>query len=433
MRKAGRLFLSIIHRFGQSIRSRTVLSTLRKWVDQQLKLAVSRCDSEQGTAERVREDEFTRSYVVLVLRNRGGVALRWVLALIVSPIPLTRSPTGTRSMISHLRFSVFAWALSAAFVSAGDVSIDKDVSTGWDIYTLQQGETRVRVAPSAGANAFSVVHRGTEYLRVPDDLSNLPGVGFGNPILYPMPNRVRGAKFSFEGKDFEFPQNGRGNFIHGLVHSQAFEVESFRADAEHAAVTCRLKFEPGSQPYQQFPLRHDFRITISVREGAVRWSYEVDNREGDANVPFGVGFHPYVIYQKSREQTFLHAPATHLMESTDQLPSGELVELGGHRLDARSPRSLDGFQSDDVFFGMTPDKPAQVQFRDVDHSITFRASAEFTHLVVWTPDQPYFGIENQTCSTDAHNLAAQGKNEVAHLQVCPPGSTMSGSVEYVLD
>jgi aldose 1-epimerase len=121
------------------------------------------------------------------------------------------------------------------------------------------------------------------------------------------------------------------------------------------------------------------------------------------------------------------------MESMDQLPSGKLLALDGHPLDARQPRSLEGFNSDDVFFGMQPDKPAKVEFRDVDRAITFVASKEFTHLVVWTPGRGYFGIENQTCSTDAHNLAAQGMDAVAHLQVCPPGEKRNGTVEYRFD
>ena len=280
---------------------------------------------------------------------------------------------------------------------------------------------------------FTPWSAGTEFFRVPEKLENLPGVGYGNPILYPMPNRVRGATFTFNGQTFEFPENSRGNFIHGLVNREAFQVEGYRADDEQAELTCSVSFAPGTEPYERFPLNHVFRISIAVREGRVRWTYQVDNRQGDRPVPFGVGFHPYLIYHESRESTYLRVPANRLMEATENLPSGELLELDGHPLDARQPRSLKGFQSDDVYFGMTPDQPAVVEFRGIGRSITFDASADFTHLVVWTPDRPYFGIENQTCSTDAHNLAAQGKGDVAHLQVCPPGQQISGSVEYRVD
>jgi aldose 1-epimerase len=326
--------------------------------------------------------------------------------------------------------AVLTSGLSVTCLSAGEVTVEKDLATGWKIYTLRQGETTVRVAPAAGANVYSVMHRGVEYFRVPDRLEKLPGVSYGNPILYPMPNRVKGAKFSFERMTFKFPRNGDGNFMHGLVHSEEFEVDSYVAKDDFVEMTCGLKFAPGSRPYELFPFKHTFRVTITVYEGAVRWKYEVDNSEGESNLPFGVAFHPYVIYQKSRKETYLQVPAAHLMESTKQLPSGKLLELDDHPLDAREPRSLDNYAADDVFLGMKPGQPARVAFRDVTRSITFWASEEFTHLVVWTPDRPYFSIENQTCSTDAHNLFSQGKGDVAHLQICSRGEKKTGSVEY---
>jgi aldose 1-epimerase len=332
-----------------------------------------------------------------------------------------------------LTFQLIA-AVAVAFLPcpliAGDVSKRVDANTGWDVYTLQQGDTKVCVVPAAGANAFSIVDRGTEYLRVPDDISKLPGVGYGVPILYPMPNRVRDAEFRFEGKRFTFPKNGRGHFIHGLVHSEAFKVEKTSSDNDSASITCTLTFAPGSTPHELFPLEHNFRITVTVRDQAVRWTYEVDNSDGDDNVPFGVGLHPYFVYQNSREQTFLKVPAKTIMAARDKLPTGDLVNASFHPLGALTSRSLENYDADDVFFGMKSDQPASVEFREAKRRVTLVASSDFTHLVVWTPDRPYFGIENQTCSTDAHNLSANGRNDVAHLLVCPPGETMTGWVEY---
>ncbi|MBN1852885.1 MAG: aldose 1-epimerase [Pirellulales bacterium] len=323
--------------------------------------------------------------------------------------------------------------LSGIHLSAGEVTVVRESDSGWEVFTLQQGATIVRVVPAAGANAYSIVHRGIEFFRIPGELVKLPGVGYGNPILYPMPNRVGDAKFTFEGKTYKFPANQNSNFLHGLVHSEAFKIDSYAAKDHAAELTCSLQFIPGFRPYELFPFRHVFRVTISVRDGTVRWTYEVDNTGGDRNLPFGVGFHPFIIYQKSREKTYLQVPASHLMESVHQLPTGNLLDLDGHPLDARQPRSLHGYHADDVFFGMTPDKPARVIFRDANRSITFWASAEFTHLVVWTPDHPYFGIENQTCATNAHNLALQGKQDVAHLQICPPGEKKTGWIEYCFE
>lgn len=311
----------------------------------------------------------------------------------------------------------------------GSLTVDKDDETGWNVYVLSQGETVATFVPAAGANVQSVVHQGVEYFHQPEELSKLPGVRCGNPVLYPTPNRIKGGSFEFEGKKFVF-REGAGNHIHGLVNSAPFSVESTDVGDNAVSVTAAIRFDKQSERGRLFPWEHTFRLKVTVREGSVRWDYEVDNDTSGKNLPFGVALHPYIKYHGARKDAFLHVPAKSLMESFEQLPSGKLLNLAGHQLDARKPVSLEGYQADDVFSGMVPDKPAKVEFRNAGRSVTFEASKEFTHLVVWTPDRPFMGIENQTCSTDAHNLAANGMNEVAHLQICPAGEKRQGWVVY---
>ncbi len=331
--------------------------------------------------------------------------------------------------MTRLSSFVLPLVLVSAAIS-GEVTVQTDDETGWREYTLSQGATVAHVVPEAGCNVYSIRVDGTEYFRSPTQLKDLPGVGYGNPVLYPTPNRVRGAQFRFQGKSYKFQPNNRGNFIHGLVHSTAWRVASSRADADVAQIRCELPFQPGTQHYELFPLAHVFRLTITVKDGSVRWTYEVDNREGKQAVPFGVAFHPYFVYQGQRGDTYLQVPATHVMESMELLPTGKLLELSGTKYDLRAGASLKEFVLDDVFFGMSDKRPARIDFRDVKRRVTLRASPEFTHLVVYTPRRPYFCVENQTCSTDAHNLHDQGQRGVAHLQICPSGETMTGWAEY---
>jgi aldose 1-epimerase len=117
------------------------------------------------------------------------------------------------------------------------------------------------------------------------------------------------------------------------------------------------------------------------------------------------------------------------MEAVELLPTGKLVDLQGSRFDARLGRSLDGFVIDDVFFGMKEASPARIHFEEAGLSIALKASPEFTHMVVYTPEEPWFCVENQTCSTDAHNLYSQGFREESHLLIVPAGKSQSGSVQ----
>src|SRR5262245_57851730 len=100
------------------------------------------------------------------------------------------------------------------------------------VQELKVGMTAVRVAPAVGCNVVSFIVDGVEYFHGPADqkaldaskpVGDLSAFNFGVPIMYPMPNRVRDAKFIFEGKTYSFKPNAGPNFMHGLVHSVGWE------------------------------------------------------------------------------------------------------------------------------------------------------------------------------------------------------------------
>ncbi|MHB1037386.1 MAG: aldose epimerase family protein [Pirellulales bacterium] len=319
----------------------------------------------------------------------------------------------------------------AGVASAAEVAKEKDIKTGWTIYTVTQGATTVKLAPDAGANVFSIEYQGAQMMKTPKSLGDLPGVGYGVPVLYPTPNRVRGAEFTFGGKTYRFQPNDGTNFIHGLVNSAAWEVAKIERTADQATIHCILPFKPGTKWFERFPLPHVLKLAITVSDGAVRWTYTVDNTQGNQPVPFGFALHPWFLYQGPRAAAFLTVPAEEVMEAEKLLPTGKLLKVAGTKFDARKPTSLEGFVVDDVYYGMTPNKTARAELREKKLAIGIRAGEDFTHLVVYTPlRQGWFCIENQTCSTDAHNLFAKGLAKESHLLVVEPGKTRSDWVEY---
>lgn len=320
------------------------------------------------------------------------------------------------------------------------VQIEKrtDLERGWTIYSLSVGSTKVEIVPDAGFNIKSFEHAGESILLEPPTLGDLRGTKFGVPILYPSPNRVRDAHFTFQGRRYGFTPNKGKNFIHGLVHSVAWNVSEVRelVDRQNPAddaleIEACVDFSAGSPQYEHFPHPHRLRVAIRVAEGRLRWTYTVDNEVGTTRVPFGFGLHPYFRYLGSRESTFLRVPATAWMEAIELLPTGRLVPLEQTSFDMRTPRTLAGFFIDDVFWGMKPDEHATIEHRTSRLAIDLVASGDFTHVVVFTPaDKEAFCVENQTCSTDAHNLSAIELQEAAHLLVVEPGQSFTGWVEY---
>lgn len=314
---------------------------------------------------------------------------------------------------------------------AAEISESIDPETGWTVIAAQAGQTRIRLVPAAGLNVFSIEHAGRELLKTPPSIKELPGVGYGTPLLYPTPNRVSNAQFRFGDKTYKFDANSGTNFIHGLVHNVPWTVTKTSVAGEQAVIEAALEFAPGTEIFKRFPFPHTLRVTITLSEGAVRWAYTVDNRDGKATIPFGFALHPWFLYQGPRKETYLTIPATHWMEAVDLLPTGKLVELAKTQFDARKPKSLADFVIDDVYYGMKPDKPTTIDFRKQGVQILLKTSKDFTHQVVYTPrNAGWFCVENQTCSTDAHNLYERGLKDESHLLTVPPGGTQLGFVEY---
>ena len=157
-------------------------------------------------------------------------------------------------------------SLVSSTTLAGQVTISSDRTTGVQVYVIKQGMTTVKLAPSRGANVFSINVAGTEYLRQPDSLDNLFGTRYGNPILYPTPNRIRGAQFNFEGTTVKFKPNARGNHIHGLVNQTEWQVAGTNVNGDAVSVRCLASFAPGTELHKQFPFAHRLYVMITVKK-----------------------------------------------------------------------------------------------------------------------------------------------------------------------
>lgn len=334
--------------------------------------------------------------------------------------------------------SILSSVVGVVPAHGAEVSLQESVdqATGGKMLAATVGKTSIKLAPDAGCNLYSIAYDGVELLGQAPTTKEIAGFHHGNPLLYPSPNRVRDSRFEFGGREYSFTANDGKNFLHGIVHSAKWEVVEVSDSADSATIHCRLKFEPGTELFKLFPHHHALNYTVTVRDGVVKCEYTVDNRDGKDSVPFGFAFHPWFLYQGSRAETYLTVPAKHHMDldparDPELLPSGKLSDVAGTKYDCRTPRSLADWVVDDVWYGMTSDAPARIEFRDRGLTIDLVATGDFTHLVVYTPaDSPWFCVENQTCSTDAHNLHAAGVKDPAHLLIVPAGETKSGAVEF---
>ncbi|QDU59483.1 Aldose 1-epimerase [Planctomycetes bacterium Pan216] len=330
--------------------------------------------------------------------------------------------------------------LFATPVSAGQINDWVNPDTGWVVYLCTQGDTSIALAPAAGCNVYSIKYQGVEMLRQPESLTELKkGPEYGTPILYPTPGKVRDAKFFYKGENYSFTPNEGPHFAHGVVFNAPFEVVNTSSDDESTTVTCALNFTPETPWGKSFPFAHKLIVEVSVTAKGVRWTYTVDNSNGQKSVPYGFGLHPWFVYHGSRANSYLTVPAANLMEADELLPSGRLLTLGGKYVDGEiefgskqpvgKPVSLGNFVADNLYYGLRPEQPIVVNFRDASKEIGLFGSTNFNHAFVYTPMKPYFSIVNSTSASDAHNLHAKGQEKTANLLVTEGGGKDTGWVE----
>jgi aldose 1-epimerase len=120
------------------------------------------------------------------------------------------------------------------------------------------------------------------------------------------------------------------------------------------------------------------------------------------------------------------------MEATpDLLPTGRLLDVQGTPFDLRSPRALGSLDLDHVFTRLTSGGGARIEYRSIGMSVDLEATPDFTHAVVYSPKgEGFFCLENQTCSTDAHNLFDRGFHRESGLKTVPPRGLRKGTVTY---
>jgi len=310
--------------------------------------------------------------------------------------------------------------------------------TGWEVLTLScaqddgAGQTSASLCPEKGSNLLSFQVEGTEYLlgvlQTADQLRLL-----GAAVLYPTPNRVRNARFRFGLRSFSFPPNNGPHFIHGLVRNVPWACDEPMATAEGISVTTRIAMAPGDALHELFPISNALSLTLTLRPRVVRFDFTVQNDDPKWELPFGLAIHPYFRVIGPRESVRVQVPAKLWMEAVSLMPTGRMLDLSEAPADLNAPTSLASLDLDDVYWGMETSKPMRIFYDDIGKVVTLTASDLFTHAVAYTPPrQSYFCLENQSCSTDAHNLHAQGLARAAHLSILEPGQSLSAWVEIAV-
>ena len=288
-----------------------------------------------------------------------------------------------------------------------------------------------RIVPAFGANLCRFTVGGRNVIDF--DRNLLLARDFtGTPVLYPTPNRVRNGVLRWEGRDYPQRRDGKPVLEHGLVHTEAWEAGEPAADSGGARLETWLDFNEGRALCESFPFPHRLGLSFLLTARGVTVTYSIIN-QGTRELPFGFGLHPYFTKLSGDEGTSISLPANAVMDATsDLLPTGRLQDVRGTIYDLRKPVPVGSLDMDNVFTGIQRGKCAVIRHHG-SLEIDLGATPDFTHLVLYTPrGEKYFCLENQTCSTDAHNLSDRGFAMESGLKTVKPGAVHSGSVTYAM-
>jgi aldose 1-epimerase len=288
------------------------------------------------------------------------------------------------------------------------------------LLTDEDSGATARILPEMGFNLFQLqIPVGSRTVEVLDAepefvLSGKNPNHCGIPLLFPFPNRIRGGRFMWDGREYALDgihQDGQGNAIHGLVFDRPWRV----AHRDDAAVVGRFQLSVDA-PDRRALWPADFLIEVryQLREAALRCDIRVASPD-HGRLPFGLGTHPYFRVPLSpasrRDDCLIQAPVSEEWQLEGCLPTGKRLPVSG-RKDLREGQELKGLKLDDVLTGLKDNRGAiETIVMDPSAGLQVRQVFDraFRELVVYTPPHGRsVCLEPYTCATDAIHLAERG-------------------------
>jgi aldose 1-epimerase len=288
------------------------------------------------------------------------------------------------------------------------------------VLTNPRSGARARILAEAGFNLFQLeLPVGSRTIDVLDATAEFASTGQspshnGIPLLFPFPNRIRGGRYSWQGREYVLDgvhQDRQGNAIHGLVIDRPWRL--IHRDDLAALGQFQLSIDaPDRRPL--WPADFLIEVRYQLRNAALRCDVRVVNPDR-VPLPFGFGTHPYFRVPLSagsrRGDCLIQAPAAEQWELVGCLPTGKRLKVTGQK-DLREGQELEGLKLDDVLTAL-PDDDDAVESIVMDPSAGLQVrqvfDSAFRELVVYTPPHGRsVCLEPYTCTTDAIHLAERG-------------------------
>ena len=275
------------------------------------------------------------------------------------------------------------------------------------ITNLANGEF-VMVLPDFGLalNQFAVSHKGKLqhvlfHTNDPKEYIEKHITKFSGSKLFPFPNRIKDAQYSYQNKRYKLPVNDdpRDNALHQFVFDKKFCRVSF--DEKQGIASYRYTYD-GSFDY--FPFPFELEIQIQLLDHELKITSKVTNT-GESTMPAGDGYHPYISTGTKVDQLSLQVPGNQFLETADLIPTSQFKKIEKFNILAQ----IGTFHFDDCC--CIGDKIDLVQTKLYDPTIELMIELwqesgveQYNYIQYYTPpDRMSIAIEPMSCAPNAIN------------------------------
>ncbi|OZI36391.1 aldose epimerase [Bordetella genomosp. 1] len=278
--------------------------------------------------------------------------------------------------------------------------------------SIASGAHQAEFSPGGGGR-LTALRTGTHDWVVPITEPGWPTTRWpraGSYPLAPYSNRIRDGRYTFEGRSHQLESlPGRPHALHGSGLHSAWTARNVQADSVELVL---------AQPQGVLGWPSAFECVQHYRLSARGLALTLSlHNQGEHDMPFGFGVHPYFTARRVQLQARRYWPA-----GADGLPQAGVAT----RVDAISC-SREGC---DTYLSQWGGR-ALLEWPD-GHRLSLEAEPAFEHLVVYSaPGASFLCVEPVTNVADAFNLAAAGVADTG-MRVLAPGARFSSTMHFVL-
>jgi aldose 1-epimerase len=330
----------------------------------------------------------------------------------------------------------------------------KDNKSGFLVITLGYTDKdpskcmEAKIAPTEGSNLFSFKMGKNDFIYYDSEMP-LADYVTGMPILFPFPNRIEDAMWTWKGRTYLQKKNGIPIQLHSLVYDEVWEYIEPKFGMEEVFFSTYLNVNKDHPIYKGYPFEFRLMLTYKLTSQDLTVTYNVENRD-NKEMPFGFAIHPFFNKLSGEKDTLISVPALYWYETRSDvdkvflnkykggfelipniLPTCRLKCVYNDEKNLINPVSVGSVDLDNVYTGFLPGDNSYIDYTTLNLKLNLLFSNDFTHVVVYTPQgKPYFCIEPQTCSTDAINLYAKGI-DFPNIIILAPDYMYTGTISFV--